>query len=118
MRHLILLMTLLGIFLSRGCGSFSTSLHGGHVEKFEQCAPTFVYTDDSKKFIDAEKSYCSTRSYGFSLEHVGPVAGTSSKKHISYCDRCVGFKNYTDLINFFEESRKELRQHHQEEVAK
>lgn len=97
---LILLMMNLVACLS-GCRS---SLY----HKAEQCAPTFNYVDETRKLIDVDASYCSTRQYEFSLNHLGPVAGSEIKKPLPYCDRCVGFKNYADTVTFWERVRRAL----------
>jgi hypothetical protein len=74
----------------------------------EQCAPAFAYVDETKKLIDADKSFCSVRKYEFSANHVGPLSGTDSKRPIDYCDRCVGFKNYAATATFWQRVRKEI----------
>lgn len=74
----------------------------------EQCSPVFVYTDETKKFIDAEQSYCNVRMYEMSIHQVGAQPGTNRKENISYCDRCIGFKKYTDWATFWEQVRREL----------
>lgn len=99
MRNLALL-TLLLIFAS--CRS--TNLHIRH--EAEQCSPVFVYVDESKKLIDADQSYCNVRGYEFGINHVGPLQGTELKKDIHYCDRCVGFKKYTDVATFWDKVRR------------
>lgn len=74
----------------------------------EQCSPVFVYVDESQKLIDVDKSYCNVREYEFSLNYVGSVAGTASKKPLPYCDRCVGFKKYADTATFWETVRQAI----------
>lgn len=74
----------------------------------EQCSPVFVYVDESKKLIDVDKSYCSVRQYEFDINHVGPIPGTTAKKSLPYCDRCVGFKKYASVATFWEKVRREL----------
>lgn len=74
----------------------------------QQCAPAFVYVDPEKTIIDSEKSYCSVRGYEMNRFHVGAISGTDKKMPIHYCDRCVGFKNYTDAAAFWESVRREI----------
>jgi hypothetical protein len=76
--------------------------------KSEQCAPAFVYVDESLKLIDAEKSICSVRDYEFALHRVGPVPGSEKIMPIQYCDRCVGFKDYAATATFWEQVRREI----------
>lgn len=76
--------------------------------KNEQCAPTFVYVDETQKLIDVDASYCSVRLYEFAAHHVGPIEGSSKKMPLPYCDRCVGFKRYTDAATFWEQVRRAI----------
>lgn len=96
-----LLMIPLIIFLN-SCRSNEISYLG------EQCSPVFSYVDDTKKFIDVDASYCNSRLYQMNIVRVGPVQGTTTKKPLSYCDRCVGFKDYDSFIGFAEEVRVEI----------
>lgn len=97
------LIVLLTIFLSSLSGCNSTLYHKG-----EQCSPVFVYVDESKKLIDADKSYCNVREYEFGIHHVGAIQGTDHKREIHYCDRCVGFKKYAGFATFWESVRREI----------
>lgn len=99
MKNLLLIMLMVSL---NACRS------GDLYHSTEQCAPTFVYSDDSQKYIDSEKSFCSTRLYEFDINHVGPIPGSEAKKAISYCDRCVGFKNYADTASFWEIVRRRI----------
>lgn len=74
----------------------------------EQCSPVFVYIDETRKLVDVDQSYCSVRQYEFSLNYVGPIQGTALKKSLTYCDRCVGFKNYAETATFWEEVRRSI----------
>jgi hypothetical protein len=97
----ILLLTISLSFLE-SCQSPKLSMTG------EQCSPVFVYTDETKKLIDADQSFCNVRQYEMSIYKVGSLPGTSAKKPIQYCDRCVGFKNYAEWATFWEEVRRSL----------
>lgn len=94
------LMLLMTILIS--CRSGDLAFSG------EQCSPVFVYTDESRSLIDASKSYCNVRKYELNINRVGPIQGTSSKREIQYCDRCVGFKNYGEFATFAEIVRREI----------
>jgi hypothetical protein len=85
------------------CSCRSVLYHKG-----EQCAPAFAYVDETQKLIDVDASYCSVREYEFALHRVGPINGSDSKKPLQYCDRCVGFKQYTDVATFWETVRQEI----------
>lgn len=76
----------------------------------EQCSPVFVYTDSLPKQIDLEKSYCNVRMYEFNYYRIGPVNGTETKKPISFCDRCTGFKAYPEFVTFSEKVRREINE--------
>jgi hypothetical protein len=94
---LILLTTILN-----GCRSGDLAYSG------EQCSPVFVYTDESRSLIDAAKSYCNVRDYEININRVGAVSGSTRKREIQYCDRCVGFKNYGKFATFAEVVRREI----------
>jgi hypothetical protein len=101
-KHLSRLLILISIVFLEGCRSGDLAFSG------EQCSPVFVYTDESRSLIDAAKSYCNVREYEININRVGPVQGTSSKREIQYCDRCVGFKNYGEFATFAEIVRREI----------
>ena len=105
MRQLLLLLLMMSFLNSL---SSCRSMNLGMKYKGEQCAPTFVYVDETMKLIDADESFCSVREYEFNYYRVGPVVGTDKKMPLSYCDRCVGFKNYTDVATFWEKVRREI----------
>lgn len=102
-----LLQTLL---LTSFLGFLSSCQSGNLMMTGEQCSPVFVYADEGKKFIDAEKSFCNVRMYEMSIHKVGAVSGTNSKRPIDYCDRCVGFKEYSEWATFWEEVRRNLNE--------
>lgn len=101
MRKLLLIMLML-IFQSCRSDDLHLSYQG------EQCSPVFVYTDETQKLIDADKSYCNTRQYEMNLNHVGALPGTDLKKPLPYCDRCTGFKKYADAATFWEKVRRAI----------
>lgn len=75
----------------------------------EQCSPVFVYVDESQKLIDVDSSFCSVRQYEFSLQRVGAINGTSSKRPLPYCDRCIGFRDYAATASFWERVRRAIQ---------
>lgn len=94
-----MLVLLLSVFLS-GCESLQY--------KAEQCSPFFVYTDESKKMIDSDKSVCNCRQYEYSQAYVGPLSGTYQAKPLDYCNKVVGHKNQGAFAAFCEEVRIEV----------
>lgn len=58
--------------------------------------------------VDLLNKQCHCRSYEFSLERVGPLAGNFSAKSYMYCQRLVGFPDYADTASFWESVRKEI----------
>jgi hypothetical protein len=88
------------------------SCHSGSSLRYtgEQCSPVFVYVDETRKLIDADKSFCNTRQYEYSINHVGPLPGSDKVKSIEYCDRCVGEKDYASFATFAEKVRREINQ--------
>jgi hypothetical protein len=76
--------------------------------KSEQCSPAFAYVDETKKLIDVDKSLCSVREYEFAVYRVGPMPGTDRVEPLPYCDRCVGFKKYSEVQTFWEQVRRAI----------
>lgn len=103
MLPLKLLTMSLAVFLS-GCQSTSRDL----AFFGEQCSPVFAYTDETKKEIDVEKSYCVVRNYEMNIFRAGPVDGTTRRAQLSFCDRCVGTKNYARESAFKEKVRRAI----------
>lgn len=97
----LLLTTSLASFLS-GCTSPELKMVD------EQCSPVFVYTDETKELISAKDSYCNVRMYEMSIHKVGAQSGSTRKAPISYCDRCVGFKKYSEWATFWEVVRRSV----------
>ena len=98
------LIPLLPLIILSGCRSSELKFEG------EQCSPVFVYTDETQKLIDVDASYCNTRLYQKNINYVGPVQGSFVKKPLQYCDKCVGFKEYTKAATFWELVRREINE--------
>lgn len=76
----------------------------------ENCSPIFVYTDETKKLIDADLSVCVCRKYKFSETYVGSLSGTSIRKPLNYCDKLLGFKDWAATTTFWEEARRSIQE--------
>jgi hypothetical protein len=107
-QNLAMLMMIFGVCLS--CRS--TLVH-----RNEQCSPVFVYTDETRKFISVNESFCNVRGYEYSLNHLGPIPGTERKEPLPYCDRCVGVKDYAGFVTFAELVRREILDEQGEEFG-
>jgi hypothetical protein len=73
-----------------------------------QCQPFYVYTDETEKLIDADKSLCQCRLYRFSENYVGPIIGTTKDMPFSYCNKLIGnpIGEYAGVATFWEEVRR------------
>jgi hypothetical protein len=100
-------LVVLSVFVFISCRSVDLKYRG------EQCSPVFVYVDETRKLIDADKSYCNTRMYEMNINRIGSIPESDLKKPISYCDRCTGFKQYSQAATFWELVRREINEQQQ-----
>ena len=100
MRLNVALAIILTAMLISGCRTTPLTL------TTEQCSPYIAVVENGE--IDLEHSKCFCRQYTFDRYFVGPESGTQIDHPLEYCNKIVGFTNYSDVATFWEKVRRAI----------